>query len=281
MHREVRRQRHVLLIQTGLIFALMLAVLLVSGLQVIGAVGLAVLLGMATFFFVSLTGRSSEIRPANATPVSRARAPEVYAILDDLCRRAEIPGKPEVYLLSASMMNAAALGNRERPIIVVTPLLLQSLSAEEIRGVLAHEVAHLKDNDLMAYRVAEAISMITMVISRVGWLLLILYLPVLLVSDVRIPLGLIAVLLGAPVLSVLLQMALSRSREFAADLGAVELTDQPLALASALEKIDNVGKSMLHQVLPVPKKSESSVFRSHPAISDRVDRLRELARTPG
>jgi heat shock protein HtpX len=74
-------------------------------------------------------------------------------------------------------------------------------------------------------------------------------------------------------------MALSRSREFAADLGAVELTDQPLALASALEKIDNVGRSMLHQVLPVPKKRESSVFRSHPAISDRVERLRNLANT--
>jgi heat shock protein HtpX len=279
MHREIRRQKRILLVQSGLIFTLMLAVLLISGLKIVGALGLAIVLGMGTFFFVTISNRASEVRPANAVALGRARAPGLYAMLEDLCKSADIPNTPEVYLLPANMMNAATLGSREEPILVVTPPMLQALSSEELRAVLAHEIAHLKENDLVSYRAAEAISMITMVISRVGWVLVILYLPVLLVSNVQIPLGLIGVLLGAPVVSVLLQMALSRSREFAADLGAVELTDQPLALASALEKIDNVGRSMLHQVLPVPKKRESSVFRSHPAISDRVERLRNLANT--
>lgn len=280
MHQEIRRQRRVLLAQTGLIFALMLAVLLVSGLQVVGALGLAIVLGMGTFFFVQVQNRASELRPQNAVELSRFRAPRLHAILDELADSAGLPRTPQVYLLAANMMNAATLGSRERPILVVTPPILKTLTIEELRAVLAHEIAHVRDNDLVSYRVAEAISMITVVISRVGWLLVLLYLPVLLVSDVQIPLGLIAILLVAPVVSVLLQMALSRSREFSADLGAVELTDEPLALASALEKIDNIGKSMLYQVLPVPRKRESTIFRSHPAISQRVERLRELARTP-
>jgi heat shock protein HtpX len=280
MHHEIRRQRRVLLAQTGLIFALMLAVLLVSGLQVVGALGLAIVLGMGTFFFVQVQNRASELRPQNAVELSRFRAPRLHAILDELTHSAGLPRTPRVYLLAANMMNAATLGSRERPILVVTPPILKTLTIEELRAVLAHEIAHVRDNDLVSYRVAEAISMITVVISRVGWLLVLLYLPVLLVSDVQIPLGLIAILLVAPVVSVLLQMALSRSREFSADLGAVELTDEPLALASALEKIDNIGKSMLYQVLPVPRKRESTIFRSHPAISQRVERLQELARTP-
>ena len=278
MHREIRRQRRVLLVQTVLIFALMLGVLLLSGLQIVGALGLAVVLGMGSFFFVTVQNRASELRPQNAVPLERSNAPSLYAILDELSRRADLPRTPDVYLLSAGMMNAATLGNRERPILIVTPALLDTLGRSEVRAVLAHELAHVRDNDLMSYRMAEAIAMITVVISRVGWLLVLLYLPVLLVSNIEIPLGMIAILLTAPAASVLLQMALSRSREFSADLGAVELTDEPLALASALQKIDNVGRSMLHQVLPVPKKRDSSVFRSHPAISQRVERLEELAR---
>ena len=278
MHREIRRQRRVLLVQTVLIFALMLGVLLLSGLQIVGALGLAVVLGMGSFFFMRVQNRASQLRPQNAVPLERSNAPSLYAVLDELSRRADLPRTPDVYLLSAGMMNAATLGSRERPILIVTPALLDTLGQSEVRAVLAHELAHVRDNDLMSYRVAEAIAMITVVISRVGWLLVLLYLPVLLVSNIEIPLGMIAILLTAPAASVLLQMALSRSREFSADLGAVELTDEPLALASALQKIDNVGRSMLHQVLPVPKKRGSSVFRSHPAISQRVERLEELAR---
>jgi heat shock protein HtpX len=279
MHREIRRQRRALLVQTVLIFALMLGVLLLSGLRIVGALGLAVVLGMASFFFVTIQNRASELTPQNAVPLERSNAPALHAILGELAERAELPRTPDVYLLPAGMMNAATLGSREHPILIVTPPLLDTLSRNEVRAVLAHEVAHVRDNDLMSYRIAEAIAMITVVISRVGWLLVLLYLPVLLLSDVEIPLGLIAILVVAPAASVLLQMALSRSREFSADLGAVELTDEPLALASALQKIDNVGRSMLHQMLPVPKKRDSSVFRSHPAISQRVERLRGLART--
>ncbi|MFP4373237.1 MAG: M48 family metalloprotease [Spirochaetaceae bacterium] len=279
MHREIRRRRRILFAQTVLIFALMLGVLLLSGLRILGALGLAVVLGTGSYIFVTVQNRASALRPQNAVPLERSDAPILHAMLDELVARAELPRTPDVYLLPVGMMNAATLGSREHPILIVTPPLLDTLSRSEVRAVLAHELAHVRDNDLMSYRIAEALAMITVVISRVGWLLLLLYLPVLLLSNVEIPLGLIAVLLIAPGASVLLQTALSRSREFSADLGAVELTDEPLALASALQKIDNVGRSMLHQLLPVPKKHDSSVFRSHPAVSRRVERLVHLART--
>ncbi|MFO8064210.1 MAG: zinc metalloprotease HtpX [Spirochaetota bacterium] len=279
MQDEIRRQRRILYIQSVLIFVLMGTVLLVSGLQVMGAAGLAVVLATAGFFVAGASEKAGEVRPGNAVPISPAHAPQLYSVLEELTARAELPRRPQPYLLKASLMNAAMLGNRKNPVLVVTPMLLQTLRPAELKAVLAHEIAHLRDNDLFSYRLAEAISMITMVISRVGWLLLVLYMPILLVGEVRIPITIIAVLLGAPVVSVLLQMALSRSRELAADLGAVELTGQPMELASALQKIDNVGRSMLHQVLPVPRKRESSVFRSHPVISQRVERLSELSET--
>jgi heat shock protein HtpX len=186
---------------------------------------------------------------------------------------------PAVYVLRAPVLNAATLGSVQRPLLVVTPMLVRALSTRELTGVLAHEVSHIRHRDLTFFRIVELVGTITIVVSRVGWLMLLLYLPLTLGSSATVPFSVVLVLLAAPVASVMLQLGLSRSREYAADLGAVELTEDPAALASALEKIDNLGKSYLQQMLPVPRRRESSVFRTHPSTDRRVERLEELAQS--
>jgi heat shock protein HtpX len=155
-------------------------------------------------------------------------------------------------------------------------MLVRALERRELAGVLAHELSHIRHRDLTFFRIVEVVAMITVVIARVGWIMLIVFLPLALASSASVPITVLAVLLAAPVLSVALQFGLARAREYAADLGAVELTGDPEALAIALERIDNIGKSYVHQMLPVPRKRDSSVFRTHPPTDRRVARLRAL-----
>ncbi|MFP4484071.1 MAG: zinc metalloprotease HtpX [Spirochaetaceae bacterium] len=276
MIREIRRQKRLFFAQTVIVFLAMVVLLIVSGLQVLGATGLALAVGMITFVAVSAQHQVSEARPANAAPLHYADAPELVGLVQELAKRASLQVPPEIYVLNAPLLNAATLGTVKRPLLVVTPMLVRALTYRELAGVLAHEVTHIRHRDLAFFRIVEMVAMITVVVARVGWILLIFYLPAALMTQAHVPITVIAVLAAAPAASVLLQLGLSRSREYAADLGAVELTRDPEGLASALQKIDNVGRSYLHQMLPVPRKRDSSVFRTHPPTDRRVERLRGL-----
>ena len=276
MIREVRRQKRFFFAQTVIVFMAMVALLIVSGLQVLGATGLALAVGVIIFVAVWTQQQASAARPANATRLHYPDAPELVRLVQDLARRASLAEAPELYVLNAPLLNAATLGTVKKPLLVVTPMLVRALTYRELAGVIAHEVTHIRHRDLTFFRIVEVVAMITVVIARVGWVLLLFYLPVAFMTQAHVPITVIAVLLAAPAASVLLQLGLSRSREYAADLGAVELTGDPQGLASALQKIDNIGRSYLHQMLPVPRKRDSSVFRTHPPTDRRVARLQAL-----
>lgn len=276
MIREVRRQKRFFFAQTVIVFMAMVALLIVSGLQVLGATGLALAVGVIIFVAVWTQQQASAARPANATPLHYPDAPELVRLVQDLARRASLAEPPELYVLNAPLLNAATLGTVKKPLLVVTPMLVRALTYRELAGVIAHEVTHIRHRDLTFFRIVEVVAMITVVIARVGWILLLFYLPVAFMTQAHVPITVIAVLLAAPAASVLLQLGLSRSREYAADLGAVELTGDPEGLASALQKIDNIGRSYLQQMLPVPRKRDSSVFRTHPPTDRRVVRLQAL-----
>ncbi|MFW5690005.1 MAG: M48 family metalloprotease, partial [Spirochaetota bacterium] len=145
--------------------------------------------------------------------------------------------------------------------------------------ILAHEVTHVAQHDLKFFRLVMMLQILTISVSRMGWILLLLLWPMTVAAGVRIPLFAIGLLLAAPVGSVLLQATLSRAREYAADLGAVELTGDPEGLASALERIDKAREQLWRQVLPVPQRERRgrSPLRTHPAQEERVGKLRELA----
>jgi heat shock protein HtpX len=179
--------------------------------------------------------------------------------------------------------NAFALGSRSRPYVAVTDCLLRRLDPRELAGVLAHEISHIRSNDLRVMGLADMLSRGTRMLSWIGQLLLIINLPLMLTGQVMVPWLAILVLLVAPTASALLQLALSRTRELDADLNAVRLTGDPRGLARALARLEQLKGGILSRILlPERGNPEPSLLRTHPVTEQRIRRLLELdeARQP-
>ena len=251
----------------------------ITGWALVGPTGLAILVGGSFLLFVFVSRRELQIDTSAAREIGPGDHTSARAILDELSQKAGVEPAPELYLIDAAEMNAATMGKESRPIMAVTSSVLTELSDRELRAILAHEVTHLTQHDLPFFRLVMMLQLLTMSVARVGWLMLILFWPLALMGGARIPLSVVGLLLAAPVASIMLQAALSRSREYAADLGAVELTGDPEGLAMALRKIDRRQQQLWRQVLPVPrqKRDRSSVLRTHPGQEERIERLEKLA----
>ena len=144
-------------------------------------------------------------------------------------------------------------------------------------GVLAHEISHIRNDDLWIMGLADAVSRLTRMLSWMGQLLLLLSLPMLIPGGDTFPWLLVLPLTGAPILSFLLRLALSRTREYDADLGAATLTENPRGLANALAKMERLRGSWLERLLLSERRlPEPSVLRTHPDTADRIRRLLEL-----
>lgn len=212
-------------------------------------------------------------------PLAFEQAPRLYQVLAELCRRAELPHVPQLYYLPSSLINAFATGDRDEAAIVLSDGLLRRLGLREVAAVLAHEVSHIGYNDLRTMAFADAISRLTTLMAIFGQLLLLLNLPLILLTDYGISWIAIALLLLAPTISALLQLALSRSREYGADLGAARLLGDPVALASALQTMESYqGRVFERWLLPGRRSPEPSLLRTHPPTEERVRRLLALQR---
>jgi heat shock protein HtpX len=228
------------------------------------------------------------VRAAGAVPVSEADAPQLYAIVRDLTQRAHLP-MPSVYISPASQPNAFATGrNPEHAAVAVTQGLLQVVDQEELRGVLAHELSHVRNRDILIGSVAAAVALgITFLARMLMWGAIFggmgggnnrnregnIF-------------GLIAMMIFAPLAAALLQMSLSRSREFEADRSGAELLGTGEPLARALEKIDAYAQQIPMNVDPAhatayiinpltgKQANFANLFRSHPPTEERIARLR-------
>ncbi len=217
------------------------------------------------------------MRLYGARKLSPQEAPELYAIIHELASCAGIGHVPEIYYLPSKMLNAFAVGNRNRSAIAVTDGLLRHLTRRELRGVIAHEISHVRNSDLFVMGLADTFSRATRMLSLAGQFLLVINLPLILLSGATISWPAIFLLVFAPTLSDLAQLALSRTREFDADLGAAWLTEDPEGLASALRKIEKVQGGWLKRVfLPGRGIPEPSMLRTHPKTEERVARLLSL-----
>ena len=148
-------------------------------------------------------------------------------------------------------------------------------------GVLAHEISHIRNNDLWVMGLADAVRRFTRLLSWMGQLLLLLNLPMLGLGGDTFPWLLVLLLIGAPILSFLLQLALSRTREYDADLDAATLTGNPRGLANALAKMERLEGTWLERLLlSGRRRPQRSVFRTHPNTADRIRRLLELESRP-
>lgn len=216
-----------------------------------------------------------------ARPVTRTEFPEGLDLVDELARRAALPKAPRLHVVPSTLLNAFAVGRRDDAAIAVTDALLQRLTMRELAGVLAHEVSHIAHGDIKVMALADIVSRFTSVMSTIGLFSLFFNLVAAIGGMApQIPWLAVLVLLAAPTVGGLLQLALSRTREFAADLGAAMLTGDPDGLASALAKLERwQGRMWEAMVLPGSRTPVPSVLRSHPKTQDRIDRLMAL-KTP-
>lgn len=218
------------------------------------------------------------LRLYGARPLSPDSAPRLYAALRALAQRAALPRLPVLYYLPSAAVNAFAVGSRNAAGIAVTDGLLKTLDMREISAVMAHEVGHLKHNDLWILNISNIIGRVTSFFSLVGQLLLLFNLPLLLVSGQHISWMAILVLILAPTITMMLQLALSRTREFQADLSAAELTGDPKELAAALLKIERHQTGSISSIfLPGYRRAQPDLLRTHPHVAERVKRLQHLS----
>lgn len=228
-----------------------------------------------------------EVSPRWILTVQQARrvlpqeAPRLHALLRDIAQRAGLPNPPALYWTPSASLNAFALGRREQSAIAISDGLLRRLSFRELAGVLAHEVSHIANNDMRLLNLAGLLSRLTYGLAIAGLILVVASLPLLLMGHAPIsPLGLLLLVL-APHLSALLQLALSRTREFDADLQAARITADPEGLASALNTIEQGQNGFWQRLLwPSYRDASCSLLRTHPNTRERIQRLLELKTRP-
>ncbi|MBA2365429.1 MAG: zinc metalloprotease HtpX, partial [Actinobacteria bacterium] len=223
------------------------------------------------------------IKASRARPVSEQEAPELYRIVRDLTMRASMP-MPKLFVTPSPQPNAFATGrNEDHAAVAVTQGIMSVLSEDELRGVLAHELAHVKNNDILIGSVAAAVAMgITFLARIVMWGAMF--------GGSRDneggnPLGLLAMAFLAPMAAGLLQMALSRSREFEADRSGAGLMGDGESLARALEKLEvsakripmnvNPAQASMYIVNPLSGRrvNFARLFSTHPSTQERITRL--------
>jgi heat shock protein HtpX len=244
-----------------------------------GRLGLLMLIGIgATAVFLNPTTSPGWVmRMYGASSIGSERAPGLWNMVGLLAERAGLETRPDLYYVPSSVLNAFAVGNRQHSAIAVTDGLVRSLNKSELVGVLAHEMSHIRNNDLWVMGLADVFSRATSLLSLIGQFLLLLNLPLIFFSTLTISWYAILLLIFAPVLSSLAQLALSRAREYDADLNAVRLTGDPDALASALAKIERRQGGWLEKILmPGRGIPEPSLLRTHPETAERIGRLMSL-----
>lgn len=212
------------------------------------------------------------IPPGNVSPLGR--------IVNELSRRAQLPKTPPMYIVPSLTLNAFATGARDNAAIAVTEGLLRRLETHEVAGVLAHEISHIANNDTCVMGLADVVSRMTMAMSyAAAFLFFINMWSFLIHGEAAVSWWAIVILYLAPTLSSLMQLALSRAREYDADLEAAMLTGHPSWLASALKKLEQSnGRFWEDLMYPVPTRRtpQPSILRSHPTTADRIRRLAAL-----
>jgi heat shock protein HtpX len=247
----------------------------------------AVAMNVAGYWFSDKIALSA----SRAKPVSEQEAPQLYKILRELTERADLP-MPRVYTIPSEQPNAFATGrNAKHSAVAVTEGLMRSLPEDQIRGVLAHELSHVKNHDILVTSIA---AMIAGAIAAVANSLQFSYLFGGLGDEEESPLGFIgalATIILAPIAAAILQMAVSRQREFLADATGARLLGTGKPLADALETLEqgvqavplqvNPATASLYIVHPFRGQGIGNMFSTHPPLAERIRRLREYDAAQG
>lgn len=278
--------------KTGLLLAAMTAIFMGAGFLIGGAQGalFAFVAAAAMNVFTYWNADKIVLRMHGAREVDERSAPEFYRMVQELARRAGMP-MPKVFIIDSAQPNAFATGrDPEHGAVAATTGIMQMLNREELEAVMAHELGHIKNRDTLIMTVtatiAGAISMLANFAflfgaGRDG-------------EDRPNPIAMIALMILAPIAAMLVQMAISRTREYAADRAGAEISGNPMALASALHKIQhgaqrimnpraeaNPATAHLFIVNPLAGKRMDNLFSTHPDTANRIAALQQLAGTVG
>lgn len=274
-------QRHAWLnrLQSALLLLVMGGLLALVGWLLWGGTGIVTLLiaGVVMVLMNPMFAPRWIMRMYGAKLLSPGEAPGLYAALRELAGRAGLEVLPRLHYIPSRVVNAFTVGRADQSAIAVTDALLRVLGSREIVAVLAHEISHVRSNDIWVMSLADMFSRMTSLLSMFGLILLLVSLPLAMLAEVSINWFAILLLIVAPNLSALAQLGLSRTREYEADLNAVRLTGDPEGMASALVRIERASGAWLERIfLPGRGIPDPSLLRSHPSTESRILRLREL-----
>jgi heat shock protein HtpX len=250
------------------------------------AFGLAVIMNFGSYWFSD----KIVLRMYNAQPVSDAEAPELHAIVRSLVQKAGMP-MPKVYIIPEETPNAFATGrNPEHAVVAVTQGIMRILSREELTGVIAHELAHIKHRDMLTGTIVATIAgAISMLAQMAQWAMIFGGGSRRDDNEGGSPIAALVMMIVAPIAAMLVQMAISRTREFEADKGGANLAGNPSGLANALLKLERGNQIVpmgdakpatahMFIVNPLHGGGLMKLFSTHPPIAERVKRLNEMAR---
>jgi heat shock protein HtpX len=278
------------LMKTAILMAAITALFMAIGNLLGGQQGmlLALVVALGMNFFSYWFSDKMVLKMYNAQQVDETSAPQFYRMVQDLAQRAQLP-MPKVYLINEDAPNAFATGrNPEHAAVAATTGILRVLSERELRGVMAHELAHVKHRDILISTVSATMAGAISMLANFGMMFSGRN------EDGRPsnPFVGILVMLLAPLAASLIQMAISRSREFEADRGGAEISGDPQALASALDKIHRYASGIpmaaaeahpetaqMMIMNPLSAGGLRGLFSTHPATEERVAKLMEMART--
>ena len=247
------------------------------------------LISLAINFYTYWNSDKMALRAYNAQPLAESQVPELYELVRELCRKAELP-MPRLYVIPTDVPNAFATGrDPEHAAVAVTEGILSMLNRDELAGVISHELSHVKHRYTLIMTLSASIATaISYIANMAQWAAIF--------GTARDedgnrsnPIALIVTIVIAPLAASLIQFALSRSREYMADASGARICGKPLALASALLKLDDYAH---HRVIPDAKPATSglfiinplagvggvaNLFSTHPSTEERVKKLREIA----